>query len=234
MWSQGRSPTLDRACDECTLHEGFQTPSHQSTPPAVNLDTSPPRLACNMTSTSPTNPDLASPRLWQEAVSFAARAHRHQIRKDGRTPYFAHPVRVALTVRVAFGCEDPVALLAALLHDTIEDTTTDYDDIADRFGAEVATCVATLTKNMALSEEPREAAYDAQLAAGPWQSRLVKLADQYDNLSDVPTMPEEKRHDHTHKTMDRCQRALAMVAKERQTNPIIGRAAAALEGAMKA
>ena len=163
-----------------------------------------------MTSTSPTNPDLASPHLWQEAVSFAAHAHRHQIRKDGRTPYFA-----------------------ALLHDTIEDTTTDYDDIADRFGAEVATCVATLTKNMALSEDPREAAYDAQLAAGPWQARLVKLADQYDNLSDVPTMPEEKRHEHIHKTMDRCRRALAMVAKERQTNPIIGRAAAALEGAMK-
>jgi hypothetical protein len=46
-------------------------------------------------------------------------------------------------------------------------------------------------------------------------------------------MPEEKRHEHIHKTMDRCRRALAMVAKERQTNPIIGRAAAALEGSMK-
>ncbi len=205
---------------------------------AVNLDTTPPCLACSMTSIDPASHDLTSvssltsPRLWQDAVSFAARAHRNQIRKDGRTPYFAHPVRVALTVRVVFGCDDPVALLAALLHDTIEDTTTDYDDIADRFGAEVATCVATLTKNMALPESPREAAYDAQLAAGPWQARLVKLADQFDNLSDVPTMPEEKRREHVHKTIDRCHRALAMVASERATIASIDRAASALEELM--
>ena len=199
------------------------------------------RLACSMTTKNEaersgvsSGTDLnAHPRLWQEAVSFAARVHKNQVRKDGRTPYFAHPVRVALTVRVGFDCEDPVALLAALLHDTIEDTTTDYDDIADRFGSEVAMCVATLTKNMALPESPREAAYDAQLAAGPWQARIVKLADQYDNLSDVPTMPEEKRHEHIHKTMDRCRRALALVAKERETNANIGRAAAVLESATK-
>ena len=50
---------------------------------------------------------------------------------------------------------------------------------------------------------------------------------------DTDRLPEEKRREHIHKTMDRCRRALAMVAKERETNPIIGRAAAALEGSMK-
>ena len=42
-------------------------------------------------------------RLWQQAASFAARFHRHQTRKDGLTPYIAHPFRVAMTVRDIFG-----------------------------------------------------------------------------------------------------------------------------------
>ena len=61
-----------------------------------------------------------------EAAAFAARAHHHQVRKDGRTPYFSHPVRVCLVVRQVFGFDDPRILAAALLHDTLEDTTTDF------------------------------------------------------------------------------------------------------------
>ena len=66
-----------------------------------------------------------------EAAAFAARAHRHQTRKDGETPYFSHPVRVCLVVRHVFGFDDPRMLAAALLHDTIEDTTTDCDDLIE-------------------------------------------------------------------------------------------------------
>src|SRR5262245_22521267 len=83
-----------------------------------------------------------------EAASFAARAHRHQMRKDGETPYAAHPFRVCLVVRHVFGIDDPKVLTAAMLHDTIEDTPTDYDDVLDRFGPEVAGWVAALTKDM--------------------------------------------------------------------------------------
>ena len=53
--------------------------------------------------------------LVAEAVSFAARAHRHQVRKDGQTPYAAHPFRACLVVRQVFGIDDPVALAAAVL-----------------------------------------------------------------------------------------------------------------------
>src|SRR5947207_14097454 len=81
------------------------------------------------------------------AASFAARAHRHQLRKDNQTPYAAHPFRVCLIVRHVFGFDDPKALAAALLHDTIEDTTTDRDDLIEQFGAEVAEWVAALTKD---------------------------------------------------------------------------------------
>ncbi len=125
--------------------------------------------------------------LWQQASAFAARAHRHQLRRDGRTPYYSHCVRVAMTVALKFGCTDDKVLAAALLHDVIEDTQADYDDVLDHFGPEVADLVAAMTKDMRLVESQREPAYDAQLAEGPWEARLVKLADVYDNLSDAET-----------------------------------------------
>ena len=122
--------------------------------------------------------------LVAEAVSFAARAHRHQLRKDGQTPYAAHPFRACLVVRHVFGIDDPVALAAAALHDTIEDTTTDYDDLVGRFGAEVADCVAALSKDTRMPEAEREADYLRQVLAGGWRVAVCKLADGYDNLSD--------------------------------------------------
>ncbi|HLP83654.1 MAG TPA: HD domain-containing protein [Phycisphaerales bacterium] len=175
----------------------------------------------------------AEPAFFQEAVNFAARAHRHQLRKDGRTPYVAHVIRVAMTVSWVFGCDDKVAILAALLHDTIEDTTTDYDDIAERFGVAVADCVAALTKNMAMSEEPREIEYDARIAKGTWQARLVKLADVYENLCDVGDLPEAKQAETRRKAVDKAHRALVLAAAERASNPAIGRACDALEHLLK-
>lgn len=118
------------------------------------------------------------------AAGFAAKAHQFQKRKDGLTPYVAHVFRVCLTVRHVFGIADPKVLTAALLHDTIEDTPTDFDDVAEQFGADVAGWVAALTKDMRLPDDSREDAYRAVLAAAPWQVIACKLADLYDNLSD--------------------------------------------------
>lgn len=123
--------------------------------------------------------------LVQRAISFTARAHLNQGRKDGKTPYVAHPYRVFFVVRQVFGVEDPIALCAALLHDTIEDTTTDYDDLRNEFGPEVADAVAALTKDMRKPDEIREPEYDEQLKQASWQARLVKLADVYDNVCDA-------------------------------------------------
>ena len=128
-----------------------------------------------------------------EAASFAARAHKDQLRKDGQTPYAAHPFRVCLVVRHVFGVDDPQTLAAALLHDTIEDTPTDFDEIAERFGAEVAGWVAALTKDMRMEEGPREAEYRRVLAAAPWPVVVCKLADIYDNLSDSRGLSPDKR-----------------------------------------
>jgi guanosine-3',5'-bis(diphosphate) 3'-pyrophosphohydrolase len=143
---------------------------------------------------------------WQAAASFAAREHEHQVRKDGRTPYVAHPVRVAMVVALRFGVTDEATLSAALLHDVIEDTGTDYDDLDERFGPDVADIVACLTKDMRLVEAEREAAYDAQLAAGPVAARLIKLADVYDNLSDARDAAAQR------KLLGKVRRALDLAA----------------------
>jgi len=119
-----------------------------------------------------------------EAAAFAARAHQSQFRKDNRTPYVSHVFRVCLIARHVFGFDDPKMLTAALLHDTIEDTTTDCDDIIERFGPDVARWVAALTKDMRLPHDDREAAYAKGLAAAEWQVKALKLADIYDNLGD--------------------------------------------------
>jgi guanosine-3',5'-bis(diphosphate) 3'-pyrophosphohydrolase len=128
-----------------------------------------------------------------EAIAFAARAHRHHLRKDGETPYVSHVFRVCLVVRDVFGISDPQVLMAAVLHDTIEDTTTDFDDLAEHFGAEVAAWVASLSKDKRLPEDKREAAYCQELADSPWQVQACKLADIFDNLMDSSTMPPARR-----------------------------------------
>jgi guanosine-3',5'-bis(diphosphate) 3'-pyrophosphohydrolase len=138
----------------------------------------------------PTPPDLL-PLL--DAIAFAARAHRHQFRKDGQTPYVSHPVRVALIANQVFGVTDRRVLTAAVLHDTIEDTTSDCDDIVERYGADVARWVAALTKDKRLPHAEREANYVAALAAGGWQVHVCKLADVYDNTLDSEYFSPEKR-----------------------------------------
>lgn len=167
------------------------------------------------------------PHAWQAAASFAARAHQHQLRKDGRTPYVAHPVRVAMTVAFVFGCIDETVLAAALLHDTIEDTGTDYDDLEQAFGRDVAGIVAALTKNKALREPEREHEYDQRLAAAGWRAALIKLADCYDNLTDH-SQPARFAD-----MLEKCSRALAIARPHAGEHREIARAAEVLEKLMR-
>ncbi len=131
-----------------------------------------------------------------EAASFAARAHQGQLRKDRRTPYVSHVFRVCLVVRDLFGFDDPRMLMAALLHDTIEDTTTDFDQIARRHGPEVAQWVTYLTKDNRLPFDERERAYVAGLRSAPWPVQACKLADVVDNTLDMAAFPRDRQLNH--------------------------------------
>jgi guanosine-3',5'-bis(diphosphate) 3'-pyrophosphohydrolase len=131
--------------------------------------------------------------LLQNAISLAARAHRHQIRKDKETPYVAHPFRVCMTLRHLFGIDDPKILAAAVMHDTIEDTTTDRDDLIESFGPQIAEWVALMSKDKRLPEKEREEAYRKQIETAPWPVKLIKLADLFDNMSDAANMPHREK-----------------------------------------
>ncbi|MEM9559040.1 MAG: HD domain-containing protein [Planctomycetota bacterium] len=161
---------------------------------------------------------------WREAISFAQRAHTGQTRRDGQTPYASHVVRVMMTVRDTFGCEDGVALAAAALHDTIEDTPTDYDDLAGAFGAPVADIVAALTKNMLLPETPREADYDTRLRAADWRGRLIKLADVLDNAADSGKPRADNKPRATGKLRHKVERAIALAQPDAADHPETARA----------
>lgn len=168
--------------------------------------------------------------LWQRAASFAARAHRHQLRKDNQTPYAAHPFRVAMTVAQVFGCDDERALAIALLHDTIEDTATDFEDLAESFGREVAAGVAALTKHATLPEPERERDYDARLARADWRCRLVKLADTFDNLSDHASRADGAE---VAKVAGKARRAIALAAPDAADHPPVARGIAALRALLR-
>jgi (p)ppGpp synthase/HD superfamily hydrolase len=128
-----------------------------------------------------------------DAVAFAAHAHLGQLRKDGETPYVSHVFRVCLIVRHLFTVGDADVLMAAILHDSIEDTTTDYDDLEERFGTTVAGWVATLSKDKRMVDERREEAYMRGLSSAPWQVKVCKLADIYDNLTDSKHLSDKGR-----------------------------------------
>jgi outer membrane lipoprotein-sorting protein len=136
---------------------------------------------------------MTQTELWHEAASMAARVHHNQKRKDKKkTPYFSHPARVALTVAVKFGCTDEKILTAAFLHDVLEDTLVDYDDLLERFGEDIAEMISKLSKDSRLVESERERRYDQQLDEADWPAKLIKLADVYDNLADATD--DEIRH----------------------------------------
>jgi thymidylate kinase len=122
--------------------------------------------------------------LWQRAARLSAHLHQHQMRKDGSTPYIMHPLRVAITLSTIFGVSDPVILAAGLLHDVIEDTPGDFDDVVQACNGEVADLVAALSKDARMPQDRRGKAYLDQLARADWRAKLVKLADVYDNLCD--------------------------------------------------
>jgi guanosine-3',5'-bis(diphosphate) 3'-pyrophosphohydrolase len=128
---------------------------------------------------------LMSKDLLTGAEAFAEHKHRHQFRRDGVTPYVEHPRGVMAIARDEFGVRDLEILAACLLHDTIEDTATDYDEIAERFGKRVADLVAALTKDKRLPEHRREREYFAQLARAPLGAKLCKVADTLHNLRDT-------------------------------------------------
>lgn len=129
----------------------------------------------------PQNAVIYSSRLY-DAIELAARAHHGQVRKGTEIPYIVHPLAVASRL-IRVECPEPL-VIAALLHDVVEDTSFPIHEIAARFGPNVADLVNALSEpDKSASWEDRKAhtleyleqkADDAVL--------IVALADKLDNI----------------------------------------------------
>jgi GTP diphosphokinase / guanosine-3',5'-bis(diphosphate) 3'-diphosphatase len=147
--------------------------------------------------------DLARAYLSEEdcerlkaAYRFSDEAHLGQYRKSGE-PYVSHPLAVAeLCTQWRL---DAQALMAALLHDTVEDTKATQQEIAEKFGVEVAELVDGLTKLDAVEFRNRDEAqaenFRKMLLAMSRDVRviLVKIADRLHNMRTLGGMPAEKQ-----------------------------------------
>ena len=125
-----------------------------------------------------------------EALRFAAEKHKDQRRKNvDETPYINHPIAVAEFLASVGGIEDEDILMAALLHDTVEDTETTVEELAERFGNRVAGFVAEVTDDKTLPKQERKR---LQVVNAPHKSdgaKQIKIADKVCNLQSIFTAP---------------------------------------------
>jgi hypothetical protein len=137
--------------------------------------------------------DKSEIELVSEAIVFAAEKHTTQRRKDkAKSPYIEHPLRVMRRL-IRANIHDPVTLAVAVLHDTVEDTNTTFEEIEKLFGKEVAIGVRDVTDDKSLSKVERKRQQIIHTESGEMSlpGRFVKLADKLDNLADRVTNPPE-------------------------------------------
>ena len=131
--------------------------------------------------------------LLLKALAFAAHKHRDQRRKDAEaSPYINHPIELADVLVKEGGITDVEVLCAALLHDTVEDTDTTHEELANAFGSRIARIVAEVTDDKRLPKDERkrlQIEHAPRLSEG---AKLVKLADKICNLRDVAERPPAK------------------------------------------
>jgi guanosine-3',5'-bis(diphosphate) 3'-pyrophosphohydrolase len=119
------------------------------------------------------------------AVLFAAHKHREQKRKDGATPYINHPMAVAELLARVGGVTDLVTLIAAVLHDTIEDTETTAAELDGHFGAEVRSVVQEVTDDKSLPKAERKRLQVQHAPHMSGRAQQIKIADKICNLGDI-------------------------------------------------
>ena len=119
---------------------------------------------------------MNSQELYKTALAFAQKAHAGQKRKGNNEPYFNHVKRVSDAISEF----SPIAKIAALLHDTVEDCGIEVVDIHDAFGEDIAAVVFLVTR------QKDETYYEfIHRLTGDYDALLVKRADLKDNMADL-------------------------------------------------
>ena len=172
--------------------------TNQSRRTASDCSVALPRLHYSTVMTS----EASIPGPLLTALQFASAKHRNQRRKDAeRSPYINHPIAVAHLLATTGQVSDIATLMAAVLHDTIEDTETTPEELEAQFGAEVCRLVEEVTDDKGLEKQVRK---QLQIEHAPGLSRgakIIKISDLSCNLADIienppATWAKERRSDY--------------------------------------
>ena len=141
----------------------------------------------------------------EDAFVFACEHHADQRRKSGED-FIVHPVGVA---RICAGMRlDTETLCAALLHDTVEDTSASIEEVRERFGEEISGIVDGVTKLTGITFQSRDEAqaenYRKMMVAMASDARviLIKLADRLHNMRTIDAMPKQKQLEKARETLE--------------------------------
>jgi (p)ppGpp synthase/HD superfamily hydrolase len=127
------------------------------------------------------------------AASFARRAHAGQRRKVDGAPFIVHPLEVAALLQRADAADEVIA--AGVLHDVIEKTDVDQQELSERFGAHVAGLVVAVSEDQRIRQyAPRKAALREQAAAAGEQALMVFAADKVAKARELREHPGAARH----------------------------------------
>ncbi|KAH8358910.1 hypothetical protein KR093_003247, partial [Drosophila rubida] len=137
---------------------------------------------------------------FMRCLKFAAEKHRNQRRKDPQeTPYINHPINVSTILATEAGVTDEAVLMAALLHDVVEDTDATFSDVEQLFGADITGLVREVTDDKSLEKMERKRLQIVNAPCASHRAKLIKLADKLDNLRDLqvntPTGWTEERRE---------------------------------------
>ncbi|HEY8466486.1 MAG TPA: bifunctional (p)ppGpp synthetase/guanosine-3',5'-bis(diphosphate) 3'-pyrophosphohydrolase [Solirubrobacterales bacterium] len=144
-------------------------------------------------------------KLVEKAFAFACERHADQRRRSGET-FITHPVEVA---KICAGLRlDTETLCAALLHDTVEDTTASLEEVRELFGEVIATLVDGVTKLTGITFQSRDESqaenYRKMMVAMATDVRviLIKLADRLHNMRTLSALPKNKQLEKARETLE--------------------------------
>jgi guanosine-3',5'-bis(diphosphate) 3'-pyrophosphohydrolase len=131
-----------------------------------------------------------NPAQLLKAIAFAAEKHRHQRRKDAEaSPYINHPIAVATVLATEGDVSDQLTLLAAALHDTVEDTQTTFVELEENFGRDVSDLVRELTDDKSLEKTERKRLQIEHSRKSSIRAKQLKIADKICNVRDITDNP---------------------------------------------
>ena len=151
--------------------------------------------------------EIYDKELISKAYEFAKKAHAFQRRRSGE-PYIMHPVEVAKIV-ASFGM-DNASIMAALLHDTVEDTEVTLEDVTKEFSEEIALLVDGLSKITQFGDRKKTVDFDEHISslrkillasAKDIRILIIKLCDRLHNMRTLKELPEAKRIKKSRETM---------------------------------